>query len=785
MKIQPISLVIAVLAVSFLSNFAIADSDTLTFTIQKNATIGLEPGVTLSGDFIHIYTLRLGAFFGDSQGIYVLANPSSRSSDLISTYYSGYVFRPRQDGYWAVSTGSNFVAIGETFNTATVSSLGSSYRYQNYPETFGEIMFIDTVRATQGSLGNDAFIIAVAENPDREGATIARTETCCNPYWTILYDQNLRQFVSSLGNSQVGSTPFGYEIRSEGNADPIYGAISSHYAGVSFANKPVGFVSPRGSVATSFSQERVVINYATSAPSATPTPTPSPTPNPSCKTIPNEIAYLLPMVVGDSIVYPDGKKVVLSDITGIGTGTGSSIRATFQVYDSEGTLSDQFTVYEQETYSKNGVVVYTCNVVGGALGSTNYAEARFGTSATITPSPTPAPNPVCKVDNEFAYQAKMKVGEAQPFNKGKIVLSDITEIGTGTQAQTRATFQIYDTNGNFIDQTTLYPKEKYDKNGLEIAACDVAGRRFGRNHYASVKFGYSEQEPPGIGDQNRVEIQPGWNLISFSEYASIAAKSGSCISPTGFSYNTKTKAYDANALEENTAVKPGVGYWVKSKSECSIFFAPRQETTSGLTSLSLDKGWNLIGWGSRADFSSIKGDCKATSGPWAYDTQSNSYEKSSVFENGRGYWLKTISACILGENDNPPGMPGEDTAPAPIYSNDGAADTSGITITFSKDYYSIGDVVEYKISNVGSAPVGYKSCNGNFVELHAPSGERLYQVNPKLADPCVDKTLAPGQTIGDGFSLNYFDLEGNIHVIRAGGPYTVEFAGRSKAFKIV
>ena len=135
-----------------------------------------------------------------------------------------------------------------------------------------------------------------------------------------------------------------------------------------------------------------------------------------------EVDYKSFMVAGDSTTLADGKKVVLSDITGIGTGTQTQTRVTFQIYDANGGLLDQTTLYPLETYDKNGVVVFVWDVVGGALGGTNYAEVSlFGSRLVIEDGK--------KVSGQGDWYAEIQsqnVSTSQGLQK--VVLMDTTSI---------------------------------------------------------------------------------------------------------------------------------------------------------------------------------------------------------------------------------------------------------------------------------------------------------------------------------------------------------------------
>src|SRR3989344_5899229 len=145
-----------------------------------------------------------------------------------------------------------------------------------------------------------------------------------------------------------------------------------------------------------------------------------------------EVDYKSFMVAGDSTTLADGKKVVLSDITGIGTGTQTQTRVTFQIYDANGGLLGQTKLYPLETYDQNGVVVFVWDVVGGALGGTNYAEVSlFGSRLVLEDA--------LKVSGQGDWVAEIQTQNVSTSEGlSKIVLMDTTSIynlGPGDSVQ--------------------------------------------------------------------------------------------------------------------------------------------------------------------------------------------------------------------------------------------------------------------------------------------------------------------------------------------------------------
>jgi hypothetical protein len=251
------------------------DYDTLQFARYTNQSITVKTdGTTLSGDWLIISSSKSNAFFQtgktDTSGVssvYVLMNPSSTTSDAGQTYNSTSIFYANTSSVFANSaavTPVHYSATGirQVFNntlTYYVSSTDSA-----------QIMFVDGVNGT-GSLllSNNAFVIAVAEGTEDSDTTAAvdfgngTVSGSHSPYWTFIYNQDTRQFVSDINSTTIGTNPFGYEANSAADAtgDYILGAFNST-AGVSFANVEPKYISYRGSVADTYSTTSVTLKYA-------------------------------------------------------------------------------------------------------------------------------------------------------------------------------------------------------------------------------------------------------------------------------------------------------------------------------------------------------------------------------------------------------------------------------------------------------------------------------------------------------------------------------------------
>ena len=249
-------------------DLATYDYDQLQFTLNKNATIYIAPGRTLSGDLIQVSSQISNAFYrnaSDTNGVssvFVLANPLSTANDGRVSYVSGTIFY--MNSSWVYNNWGNATTV---FLNQTSAARSNKLTYFFSPFETAEIRFLDAVNQTSGALHNDnAFIIAVPEGTeDADVSSFVGTSANGDPYWTTIYDQNLRQFVNELGNPSIGVTPFGYEAhdaRGYAYGNGIYGAVSSAFAPVSFANQANDYLSYRGSKAWGFGQDSVSVKYA-------------------------------------------------------------------------------------------------------------------------------------------------------------------------------------------------------------------------------------------------------------------------------------------------------------------------------------------------------------------------------------------------------------------------------------------------------------------------------------------------------------------------------------------
>ncbi len=255
------------------------DYDALTFSAQKNATISLASGRTLSGDFMQVSSQKSNAFFQtgmtDTSGVsnvYVLLNPLSTSSDSVYSYLSGTVFYSNSSSLYVAASGGNGTNLYLNATAAAAVRTSTLTYYYSSTET-STIRFADDVNASQGmNIANginattpNTFVITVPEGTEDSITTSSvGTVTTGQPYWNFLYDQDLRQFVSTIGTSTIGTNPFGYEANDAAAAtgDGILGFFWGNFTTPAHANMEANYVSYRGSTAASFGTGSVSVNYA-------------------------------------------------------------------------------------------------------------------------------------------------------------------------------------------------------------------------------------------------------------------------------------------------------------------------------------------------------------------------------------------------------------------------------------------------------------------------------------------------------------------------------------------
>ncbi|MBI5051192.1 hypothetical protein HZC08_00370, partial [Candidatus Micrarchaeota archaeon] len=128
-----------------------------------------------------------------------------------------------------------------------------------------------------------------------------------------------------------------------------------------------------------------------------------------------------------------------------------------------------------------------------------------------------------------------------------------------------------------------------------------------------------------------LKVNSGWNLFSVP-FLKGKALSSTCKNENIFVYDPDLKEYKKKSVYSMESFDSS--YWMKSTQECYVEF----NVTSGwLRSLEfkkeLKKGWNFINTPyDRVKLTEVVGDCDLMSGPWKYNSESKSWQKSQLLD---------------------------------------------------------------------------------------------------------------------------------------------------------
>ncbi len=153
-----------------------------------------------------------------------------------------------------------------------------------------------------------------------------------------------------------------------------------------------------------------------------------------------------------------------------------------------------------------------------------------------------------------------------------------------------------------------------------------------------------------------ISFNRGWNL--FSVPMSLVTGVGVSTTCTGKDASSQLLQYKNGGYESPSSyLKGGTGYWVDINTPCTVEF---DGTPMSQTTISLTKGWNVIGVASAAQISSIIGGCDIISGPFSYDPASSTYYGTTELSPGLGYFVYAGADCTLnlaGGSSAPPTPP--------------------------------------------------------------------------------------------------------------------------------
>lgn len=175
----------------------------------------------------------------------------------------------------------------------------------------------------------------------------------------------------------------------------------------------------------------------------------------------------------------------------------------------------------------------------------------------------------------------------------------------------------------------------------------------------------TEEDLPWIGEQKivAVQLQKGWNMFSLPfVYGNLV--SSTCDRETIFTYDPEEREYLKEYIS-NKQYYGFAGYWMKASQTCILEIAADNlqsfyfgEDIVDMSQRFMYKGWNQIGAPYDGVFmEDILGTCEIKSGPWWYNPNTRSWEKSQRLYEGKGYFVKIVEDCELGE-EMPP-LPGE------------------------------------------------------------------------------------------------------------------------------
>lgn len=176
------------------------------------------------------------------------------------------------------------------------------------------------------------------------------------------------------------------------------------------------------------------------------------------------------------------------------------------------------------------------------------------------------------------------------------------------------------------------------KDGQELELATSANRQFQVGASAST----TRLDVALYRDAFRLEIGPGWNLVSFPMNVPGT--------PADILRNGRASLYTGSVFQWNTAAMryvdlvdsfPGnKGFWVYGASdqieECDEVVGMRASN-----SLRLEPGWNLVGFSS---------NFAVPPGVLAYELRDGAYLRPTHFLMGKGYWVYSIGGGVLEPN---------------------------------------------------------------------------------------------------------------------------------------
>ena len=337
-------------------------------------------------------------------------------------------------------------------------------------------------------------------------------------------------------------------------------------------------------------------------------------------------------------------------LDGVSTAQGipaSQRYANIDIMTPVGMLLDKKEMYPGTAYSytQNG----TANTVNVKLCDTAYGTADGKKWVKIDATAASAPNNLPPVITGVSGPSSLSTGSAGTW---KVSANDpdgtylTYSVNWGEGSGTAKSG-----SGNAYATATF--EHTYSKAGtytVKFTVTDIAGAT--AQSSAVVNVAGSTITP---SEKLSFKIKKGWNMLS----SPADTTSGIDVMAIAQKCDVATNAWEYDAANgkyvASSSIKPN-GAWLRANEDCEFWIDPPYTTRVRFV---MSAGWNIVGApGTATAFSSMTGNCKVTSGPWAYSPSSGQYSQSRLLEPTNAYWVKVASACTMESlGDLPPSAP--------------------------------------------------------------------------------------------------------------------------------
>lgn len=377
---------------------------------------------------------------------------------------------------------------------------------------------------------------------------------------------------------------------------------------------------------------------------------------------------------GDTVVLGNGWKL---DILGAFLAYNEE-RIHVRIYDANGGVSSDFEPISRlegvkkfgtSTQLKLEIEVLGLSGQTSPTGSplvTKYEDAQIRVASIDEALPSIIEQPPAPIEEVWKNLTYKDARIVPMRSEDRITLGNgyILEFTNNTYGAFGPIFNIYDSNGQFVDEIQLgWNGEVF--SGSYIRMDSFSGDRKSANLM--------------ILNGTVITFGTGWTLFSIpiedgDGYGTILEST--CNNATIWSWNPDLGDYESvGKLQEGARIPAQRGMWVKiqtknnilSNRDCEIIVSGRKSVTTG--GIMLKAGWNVIPapfsaygkrtvfeWGS--DFTllnldDVRGDCEFTKGPWQYVASENPGDGgfSKPLNNNlaldRAYFVNVSNDCTL------------------------------------------------------------------------------------------------------------------------------------------